>query len=393
MKRVLVIPSWYPSIEKPLIGTFFQEQSRLSRSRYDTRVLVVRRRSWGRRSLHHWLRTRYLGPRVTAVEHSHDAEGLPVTKVDIELANHRDPFDAITSRAEAVLALDALDSIGWVPDIVHCHCAVSAGVLGQHIAAMRSLPLIVSEHQHIIFDYFDPMHWKAAKEVYAQATRVAAVSEFQRQILLMNGIAANPVVTGNYVDEQLFALAGGSAISNTIKLLFVGLASPLKDYETFFNSLVCLKRRRNTTVQVKIICADTAEHRVNIETQALEHRSAAQIEVAPSADRQHVVDLLHWSNMLVSTSVAETFGIAVCEALMCGRPVVTTASGGISDFVTHGRNGFVVRIGDAESIAQGVLDIIGGKLTASPLEIRNSVVRAYGREAFMDKLTKLYEGA
>jgi glycosyltransferase involved in cell wall biosynthesis len=393
MRRVLVIPSWYPSIERPLIGTFFQEQSRLSRSRYDTRVLVLRRRLWGRRSVYHWLRTRYFGPRVSAVENSYDAKGLPITKIDMELPSHCDPFDAATSQAEAALALDALDRIGWVPDVVHCHCAISAGVLGRHIAARRSLPLIVSEHQHIIFDYFDPEHWKAAKEVYAQATRVAAVSEFERQILLMNGIAANPVVTGNYVDEQLFSLASGSAISNTIKLLFVGLASRLKDYGTFFNSLVCLKRLRNTTVQVKIICADTAEHRANVETQALVHRSAAQIEVAPSAGRQQVVDLLHWSNMLVSTSVAETFGIAVCEALMCGRPVVTTASGGVSDFVTHGRNGFVARIGDAESIAQGVLDIIDGKLTSSPSEIRNSVVCAYGREAFLDKLTKLYEGA
>jgi glycosyltransferase involved in cell wall biosynthesis len=393
MKRVLVIPSWYPSIERPLIGTFFQEQARLSRSRYDTRVLVVRRHLWGRRSLHHWLRTRYFGPRVTAVEHSHDVEGLPVTRIDIELASHRDPFDAFTSQAEAALTLDALDNIGWVPDVVHCHCAVSAGVLGWRIAAKRSLPLIVSEHQHIIFDYFDPKHWKAAKEVYAQATRVAAVSEFQKQILLMNGSAVNPVVIGNYVDEQLFALASGSATSSAIKLLFVGLASPLKDYATFFNSLVCLKRLRNTAVQVKIICADTAERRANVETQALEHRSAAQIEVVPSAGRQEVVDLLHWSNMLISTSVAETFGVAVCEALMCGRPVVTTASGGISDFVAHGRNGFVVRIGDAENIAQRVLDIIDGKLTASSSEIRNSVVRAYGREAFLDKLTKLYEGA
>jgi glycosyltransferase involved in cell wall biosynthesis len=342
--------------------------------------------------MNHWLRTRYFGPKVISVEHSCDPEGLPVTEIDVELASRHEPFDPVTCQAEAAISLDVLDRIGWKPDLVHCHCAISAGVLGRHIAAQRSLPLIVSEHQHIIFDYFDPEHWKAAKEVYAQAQQVAAVSEFERQMLLMNGIPCNPVVTGNYVDERLFGLASHSTISDAIKLLFVGLASRLKDYETFFDALVCLKRFRCASIEVKIVCSDSVEQRTKVERQALAYRSAAQIEIAPTSDRKEVAGLMHWSNMLVSTSVAETFGVAVCEALMCGRPVVTTASGGISDFVTHGRNGYIARIGDAENIARGVLDVIDGKITATPSEIRNSVIRVYGREAFLDKLTKLYEG-
>jgi len=174
-------------------------------------------------------------------------------------------------------------------------------------------------------------------------------------------------------------------------LLFVGLVSPLKGYDTFFRAIARLRVLANTHVAVKILCPDTPQRREQLYLRAAGELSGVDVEIVASATRCDVASLLSWSNMLVSTSIAETFGVAVCEGLMCGKPVVSTASGGVSDFVLSGVNGFVVPIGDAEAIARRILDVLSGKLSASPLEIRNSVIEKYGREAFLQKLSQLYE--
>ena len=200
-----------------------------------------------------------------------------------------------------------------------------------------------------------------------------------------------PIVVGNLVDDQIFSLAGESANGAEIRLLFVGLASPLKDYDTFFRAIGRLRVLANARVAVKIVCADTPRRREELCARAAAELSGVDVEIMSSATPHDIAGLLAWSDMLVSTSIAETFGVAVCEALMCGRPVVTTASGGVSDFVSPGVNGFVVPIGDADAIAHRILDVTAGGLSARSLAIRNSVIGKYGREAFLQKLSDLYE--
>jgi glycosyltransferase involved in cell wall biosynthesis len=320
-----------------------------------------------------------------------DVEALPVTTVEFDIADRWDPLNTYVLGTEADLALAALNESGWLPHLVHCHCAVPAGILGLCVARKLNIPLVITEHQHIIFDYFTNRDWMAAKAAYASAARVAAVSEFQRQMLLMNGAQASPIVIGNLVDDQIFSLAGESTNGDEIRLLFVGLASPLKGYDTFFHAIARLRVLANAQVAVKILCPDTPQRREQLYLRAAGELSGVDVEIIASATRYDVASLLSWSNMLVSTSIAETFGVVVCEGLMCGRPVVSTASGGVSDFVLSGVNGFVVPIGDAEAIARRILDVLSGKLSASPKEIRNSVLGKYGREAFLQKLSQLYE--
>jgi glycosyltransferase involved in cell wall biosynthesis len=316
---------------------------------------------------------------------------LPVTTVEFEIADRWDPLNTDALGAEADLALAALNENEWRPELIHCHCALPAGALGSLIAKKLNIPIVLTEHQHIIFDYFTDLAWKAAKAAYQSAARVAAVSQFQRQMLLMNGVQPAPIVVGNLVDDQIFSLADESANRTEIRLLFVGLASPLKDYDTFFRAIGRLRVLANARVAVKIVCADTPRRREELCVRTAAELSGVDVEITSSATPYDIADLLAWSDMLVSTSIAETFGVAVCEALMCGRPVVTTASGGVSDFVLPGVNGFVVPIGDADAIAYRILDVTAGGLSARSLAIRNSVIGKYGREAFMQKLSELYE--
>lgn len=391
MKRVLVIPSWYASAELPFAGTFFREQALLVRSHYDIRLLLVKRHVRGRRTPHLWLRPRLVGPMLSAFDVQKDSDGLMIHRAEFEIADRRHLDDDSQNATEARHVIEALQSHGWLPDTIHCHCAVPPGSIGEPIARKLGVQLVVTEHQHLIRQYFSPDEWQAACAVYGRAAKVAAVSEFERQMMLMNGAPCDPVVIGNLVDENAFPLAPHPGVEGSIRLLFVGLASPLKDYETFFRALSRLNELTSAPLAVRIVCADRPAARAKIAEQALQHAGRSAIEIISSADRRRMSELIHWSTMLVSTSIAETFGVAVCEALMCGRPVVTTASGGVSDFVVDGWNGYIVRIGDAESVARRICDAVDGRLGASPEQVRAAIIARYGRAAFSAKLAALYE--
>ena len=72
---------------------------------------------------------------------------------------------------------------------------------------------------------------------------------------------------------------------------------------------------------------------------------------------EELVDLLLVSDVFVFPSKTDTFGLTIIEALACGLPVVTGASGGVTEIVTHDRSGILFEPGDIETQARAFLAI------------------------------------
>ncbi len=96
------------------------------------------------------------------------------------------------------------------------------------------------------------------------------------------------------------------------------------------------------------------------------------------------------SDVLVSTSVEETFGITVREAMAMGRPVVCTASGGVDDDIFE-FNGFKVDVHDFNALADSLIAIKTGSVQFDPVRIREYVISKYGRQAFLEKMSKVFD--
>jgi glycosyltransferase involved in cell wall biosynthesis len=64
--------------------------------------------------------------------------------------------------------------------------------------------------------------------------------------------------------------------------------------------------------------------------------------------------LMAWFDVLCVPSRAEPFGTVAAEALAAGTPAVVTDSGGMGEYVTPGRSGYVVPVGDPERLADAL---------------------------------------
>ncbi|KAJ5666494.1 uncharacterized protein N7477_008942 [Penicillium maclennaniae] len=91
--------------------------------------------------------------------------------------------------------------------------------------------------------------------------------------------------------------------------------------------------------------------------QHLEHiRSLICImRIGPSDQMLHA--LLSKARIVLQLSTREGFEVKVSEALHLGKPVIATLAGGIPLQVQHGKNGFLVEVGDTEAVANHLFEL------------------------------------
>jgi len=65
-------------------------------------------------------------------------------------------------------------------------------------------------------------------------------------------------------------------------------------------------------------------------------------------------------DVYVQPSIIEPYGIAVLEAMACGKPVIGTKVGGMQDTIKDGATGFLVEPGNAEEIADRIMILRDG---------------------------------
>jgi glycosyltransferase involved in cell wall biosynthesis len=388
-KKILVLPSFFPTAEHPWRGIFFVEQAALAGERFDVRMLNIDCIRVARRRPIEWFH-QFLAPRTADVVAEDAAYDVQIYRACFRLAlmTERQYFSAWKNAL--IRSFRNFCASGWVPDLIHAHCAVKAGIAARELQKAFRIPYVITEQQHIIFQYFTNDQWEHAKHVYEDAQQIAVASEFEKQMLAMNGVSRQPLIVGNLVDETRFTVKSKMRSAAPFGILFVGLASRLKDFPTFFGALSVLKERgfafRAIIVAPPFPDIDIDEFPDQIARLGLNEH----VIFKRYASRAEMVTLIHSADVLVSTSVAETFGIAICEALMCGCPVVVTKSGGVSDFVRDGENGYEVPIRNSDALAARISDVIGGKLSMNIAAIRESVRTKFGRDAFLASICKLY---
>ncbi|MCB9805876.1 glycosyltransferase [Candidatus Nomurabacteria bacterium] len=97
--------------------------------------------------------------------------------------------------------------------------------------------------------------------------------------------------------------------------------------------------------------------------------------------QSNVIPYLAMSDIFISTSLIEGFGISHIEAMACGLPVLSTKTAGPDKFIREGQNGFFISY-DVNNIVQTMADIFSIdsgqlksniKMTAKSFDISNTV--------------------
>ncbi|MFB3785312.1 MAG: N-acetyl-alpha-D-glucosaminyl L-malate synthase BshA [bacterium] len=95
-----------------------------------------------------------------------------------------------------------------------------------------------------------------------------------------------------------------------------------------------------------------------LKAEMLVDRLGLQDKVEFWGPRLGVGEILQDSDLLISTSERESFGMTIAEAMSCGTPVVATRAGGVVEVVEDGVTGFLNPVGCIQGIAEAAVKIL-----------------------------------
>lgn len=343
--NVAIVPEWYPSVHRPVLGTFVRDQARSIAPHANVTVLYAdpdlepRRGRW-------------------SFEEERDGD---VRVIRIALAKLRPRQLGTILRCRALERVVATAMAGEAaPDVFHAH-VFSAGLPALAVARRRGVPVVVSEHSTALgtralsrWDRF------VARQVFGRADMACPVSDELGTRIATLAPAARIVQVPNGVDTSLFRPDGlfvGGPRSDP-RLLAVGLLRPVKGMGELLAALPAV-RHRYPDVHLDLV-GDGPEL-ASLRRQAAAAGLQDNVVFHGRLDKAEVADLMRRADLFVLPSLWENLPCVVIEALASGLPVVGTKVGGVPELVDEG-GGLLVEPGDREALAEAIgaaLDDLG----------------------------------
>lgn len=108
---------------------------------------------------------------------------------------------------------------------------------------------------------------------------------------------------------------------------------------------------------------------------------------------EELARLYRQATFFVLSSDQEGFGLVVVEAMASGIPVVSTASGGPEEIITHGEDGFLVPVGDTPSLVDAMEELVNAPHLQEVMgqRAREVVLGRYSLEAAGEHFLAVYD--
>jgi L-malate glycosyltransferase len=127
----------------------------------------------------------------------------------------------------------------------------------------------------------------------------------------------------------------------------------------------------------KLMLVGDGPLRADLEQLAAELQLGERVIFTGALDRHEVVKRLHGCAVSVLPSRSEPFGIAIVEAMACGKAVVGSRTGGIPEIIEDGRDGLLVDPDDPDALAGAIQRLLSDATLRGELGSRASAkVRA-----------------
>ncbi|MFZ3236576.1 MAG: glycosyltransferase [Stellaceae bacterium] len=376
-KHILVVPSWYSS-GRGSGGGYFRDQA-LALKSAGHRVAILAP------DIHTWrdLRGGRVGRRGQREYDSVtvESDGVPIYRRNDFTALPRLPYrnPLAWTICGMKLARRYIDENGR-PDLVHAHCCLNAGVLAAAIKRRYGIPFVVTEHSA---GPARPRWWERdlIRRVIKRASRCIAVSPYLATLLQHEYPGSSWQYLPNVLGEAFLNAAPGTETPDQDRafvFLCVARLSPEKGHALLieaFAEAFC----GNPNVRLRLVGDGPA-------LPSLERLSsglgiAGQVALVGTLPAERVRAEMEAAEAFVLASNAETFGVVVIEALACGLPVVSTASGG-PDHLVDATNGELVPRADKPALRDALVRMRRHASHYDRAAIRAEVIGRYGPDAF-----------
>ncbi|OSZ82169.1 hypothetical protein CAP35_02555 [Chitinophagaceae bacterium IBVUCB1] len=282
------------------------------------------------------------------------------------------------------------------PDVIHAHNAMYAGMLACEIKRRHHIPYVITEHStHFARGIItDNRLLTRMRTAYQKSNGNYAVSKPFCDLLnnKFNDITFSylPNVIDPYLENDI-TLRKNASKNRTFSFLNIAELHPKKNQKLLIEAFAILKND-NSFADAKLIIAGTGTEMDNLLAMISDKKLQANVSLVGLLNRQQIANELYKADCVVLSSNVETFGVVLIEAMLYGKPVISTRCGGPESFVTK-ENGLLVDRENPEALAVAMRDMITNTENYNHVNISAATLEEFGSKKFLERIERIYTKA
>lgn len=242
------------------------------------------------------------------------------------------------------------------PDIIHAHCGNAAGYYAIAEGKRYHIPVIITEHAPTAISHVDKFGFSHffAKKAYCNSKANICVSDFSKKEL--SGVFPNcnfEVIYNGIIVPDIKNEGRKHYIDGAINIVIVAVLYDLeiKGLKYLLQAMEQLKKKNRKIVLHHIGGGQYLEYFKNmakelgVEDICIFHGECTRTEL---------YEIVNEMDFFVSASLVECSGVSVQEAMLLGKPVLGTNSGGVDSLVPK-EAGMIVEKRSADALEKGII--------------------------------------
>ncbi|MEP7337633.1 MAG: N-acetyl-alpha-D-glucosaminyl L-malate synthase BshA [Acidobacteriota bacterium] len=283
-------------------------------------------------------------------------------------------------------------------DVLHMHYAIphaTAAYLAREMyKPTRYLPFVTTLHgTDITLVGSRKSFMPITKFSIAQSDAVTSISQYLAKETCRTFGIGDVEVIPNFINAEQYQRRENEALRAELAprgeklLMHVSNFRPVKRIGDCIHAFAKIKPHLPARL---VLCGDGPE-REGAEKLAQEYGLADDVLFAGQVP--NIADYLSVADLLLVPSETESFGLAALEAMACEVPVIATNTGGLPEVVIDGENGYLVSLGDTQTIAERAIEILSDekKQRAMGRRGREWAVEQFNTERVIPQYERLYE--
>lgn len=271
------------------------------------------------------------------------------------------------------------------PDIIYAHYLWNMD-WALYLKQTYNIPLVGIEHwSELGYEDIKPVIEQNARRIYPQIDGLITVSHsLQKKIKERFGVHSEVVF--NTIHDSVRMNTAHQQRENFVNFISVGTLLPVKGYDNLIAAFAqtALPRDKWTLTLV-----GEGPDEKTLQDLIIRHHLENNIHLLGRKSKAGVVELLNHSDVFISSSHLETFGVAALEAICCGVPVLSTDSGGPREFITE-TNGRLCE-DNVTALQEGIEYMFAHYTEFDKQRMADDAVNRFSSTAIAKQLTHIFE--
>jgi L-malate glycosyltransferase len=382
--KILVIPSWHPTPEKPLWCTWVLPHiAALREAGHDVYVLQVD---------------------IDLVKDSGKLKSGEIiqrnkkhifTRLPVKFHKYyRTRFfygSILHAYSEKIHELYKKIEKNWgKPDVIHAHVSLPAGYGAVDLGKRENIPVVVTEH-YSGFESDSKFWWRVGSYVREMAGKIQGfytVSPGNSDRIERTGLVSVSGVLPNPIDTKVFSPKDVKRISKKLELVSAGGLSHGKGTDVLFDALKLIGDKVDWHLSLFGNVDKKFEYIQWLEEPLLSRR----VTLMGIASQDELAEQYSKSDLYIVSSRVETANVSMLEAMACGIPVVSTRCGAPETLLDDSVS-ITVPSENPKAMAEAILTMSNTIGDYKKEELREFVIRNYSKKAVADKMINAYQNA